>query len=423
MAQDLEQLVLTISADNRQMQRALAKLTGDVKSAGDGIDKAFKAPKVDDVAKSLNKTRFETANLAAQFQDIAVQLQGGQSPFTIALQQGTQISQVLGQRGATGVVGLLGSAFGSLLSPVSLATIGIIALGGAAVQYGAKAIGVVDDLDERVKRHAELVKSLKDAYGEAGKGIETASKESAAVTRALLSISTDRLQKDFEKIARSAAALGQQMYQFVDDFGRPLTEAVDKFAPFRKVIDDFNASVRAGKPDIKAFREAISDIVNNSPEKSIRELGGELLSASEKAGGLASNLAASKRTLEELAGVAKTINNQDFAEAMTKLSGTVTKNLTDREKIEKNFQEALKRSPRDDQQIAAMASRDQQLENLRYNERKKAAEDAARDVESSAKRFQSALNSIFKRNAMENAATPALAIGARALFAVVCRDV
>jgi phage-related minor tail protein len=98
---DLEQLVLSISADTRQMQRALARLVDDTKKAADGVDAAFggAAPKIDNVAKSLGKTRADTANLAAQFQDIAVQLQGGQSPFTIALQQGTQIKSGVGPAG------------------------------------------------------------------------------------------------------------------------------------------------------------------------------------------------------------------------------------------------------------------------------------------------------------------------------------
>lgn len=157
---DLEQLVLTLSADTRQMQRALDRMVGETRKAADGVDNAFSKapPKIDNVARSLGKTRFETANLAAQFQDIAVQLQGGASPFTIALQQGTQINQVLGQQGAGGAVALLGAAFKSLLNPVSLATIGIIALGGFAIQYGAKAIGALGSLDDDLKEHAELIK-------------------------------------------------------------------------------------------------------------------------------------------------------------------------------------------------------------------------------------------------------------------------
>ena len=62
--------------------------------------------------------RWQRSDLTSQFQDIAVQLQGGASPFTIALQQGTQINQVFGRAGAGGVVSLLGTAFASLLTPV-----------------------------------------------------------------------------------------------------------------------------------------------------------------------------------------------------------------------------------------------------------------------------------------------------------------
>lgn len=147
------------------MQRQLDKLVSSIGSVDSNPASAFtKAPKkIDDVTTSLGAARFQTANLAAQFQDIAVQLQGGQSPFTVALQQGTQISQVLGQTGATWAVSLLGSAFQSLLSPTSLATIAVIALGGAAVQYGLKAIGAVDDLDDNLKAHTSRLSVSKIA--------------------------------------------------------------------------------------------------------------------------------------------------------------------------------------------------------------------------------------------------------------------
>ncbi|MFK4507219.1 phage tail length tape measure family protein [Bradyrhizobium daqingense] len=279
---DNEQLILSISADTRAMQRQLDKLVGQIGTVDNSLANAFtKAPKkIDDVAKSLSGAKFQTANLAAQFQDIAVQLQGGQSPFTVALQQGTQISQVLGQGGAAGAVGLLSSAFASLLTPTSLATIAVIALGGAAAQYVGTALGGVGDLDERLKVHSDLIKSLKDSYGEAGRGVDTLSKESIAVFKTLLSLSTDTLQKDLERLSRSALSAAVPMAQFVDDLGRPLDDT-DRFAPFRKAIDEFNASVKAGKTDIRAFREAVSSIVDNSADQSVRKLGQSLLDMSD----------------------------------------------------------------------------------------------------------------------------------------------
>jgi hypothetical protein len=413
---DLEQLVLSISADTRQMQRALQRLVGDTQQAADSVDKAFSAapPKIDNVAKSLGKTQAATANLAAQFQDIAVQLQGGSSPLTVALQQGTQISQVIGQQGATGAVSLLGSAFASLLSPVSLATVGVIALGGAAVQYGLKALGAVNNLDEEIKKHEELLKSLKDAWGDVGKGVQISAKESSDVLKALLNISTDKLQKDFDRLAKSAASPGQQMAQFVDEFGRVIDTGADKFAPFRKAIDDFNGSVRAGKPDVAAFRQAISEIINNSADQSVRALGGELLEASKNAGELANNLRATADAGKQLsvAALAAAAINKSFGDAIDKLKSTVTPNLDDREKIMKNYTDAMKSANSDDKQLAAMAERDNQLAILSANERKKAAEEAAGAAEAAQKRFDAALNSTSRRTASVQGEIEAIGKGA-----------
>lgn len=76
--------------------------------------------------------RFNTANIAAQFQDIGVTAAMGMNPLLIAMQQGTQISAVLAQMESP--VRGLGEAFLSVISPASLLTIGIVALGAAGLQ-------------------------------------------------------------------------------------------------------------------------------------------------------------------------------------------------------------------------------------------------------------------------------------------------
>jgi Prophage tail length tape measure protein len=58
-----------------------------------------------------------TANIAAQFQDIAVTSAMGMSPMQIALQQGTQLSAVLGEGGAAGAVKMLAAGFVSMINP------------------------------------------------------------------------------------------------------------------------------------------------------------------------------------------------------------------------------------------------------------------------------------------------------------------
>lgn len=117
--------------------------------------------------RGINSLAGQTGNLAAQFNDIGVQLAGGQSPFLIALQQGSQISQVLGGAGAGGAVKALGAAFVSLINPVSLATIGIIALTGFVVQYFATLISSGKVSEETLKKQDSLIREVADRWGDA----------------------------------------------------------------------------------------------------------------------------------------------------------------------------------------------------------------------------------------------------------------
>ena len=188
---------------------------------------------------------------------------------------------MLGAQGASGAVGLLGAAFKSLLTPTSLATIGIIALGGAAVQYGAKAIGAVDDLDEKLKASRELIKSLKDAYGEAGKGVDTAVKEAAAVLKTLLNFKTDDIKKEFESLSSS---ISKSLSDFkITGLGPAVEENSRKFSAFSAAITEFKNGVKSGTPDVLAFRLAIQQIADTTSDQKTRDLAKELLEMTARA--------------------------------------------------------------------------------------------------------------------------------------------
>lgn len=84
-------------------------------------------------ADSAGAMKANVGNLAAQFQDVAVTAAAGMSPMMIALQQGTQLAGVFAQTGGSALKSL-GAAFLSVVSPVSLLTIGIVALAAAGLQ-------------------------------------------------------------------------------------------------------------------------------------------------------------------------------------------------------------------------------------------------------------------------------------------------
>jgi lambda family phage tail tape measure protein len=119
------------------------------------------------LAGTMHATGLQTANIAAQLNDIGVTLASGQSPFMVAIQQGTQLNQVFGGMGARGALGALAGAFTSLLNPVSLATIAIIGLGGAAIQYFTDLLSDAEKTEEALKKEASLIRAVADEWGAA----------------------------------------------------------------------------------------------------------------------------------------------------------------------------------------------------------------------------------------------------------------
>lgn len=96
-------------------------------------------------AKSSGASAFQLGNITAQFNDIGVMMAAGQNPLQLALQQGTQLNQVFAQMGGgTNVLRGLGRAALSLISPLNLATLGIIAGGAALVQFAVEAFSAED---------------------------------------------------------------------------------------------------------------------------------------------------------------------------------------------------------------------------------------------------------------------------------------
>lgn len=104
--------------------------------ATEGAAAASASKQIEMMNRAANQNRASSrgnlGNIAAQFQDIAVSAQMGMGPLQIALQQGTQLAAVLStmEKPVQG----LGAALLSVLSPVSLLTIGLIALAAAGLQ-------------------------------------------------------------------------------------------------------------------------------------------------------------------------------------------------------------------------------------------------------------------------------------------------
>ncbi|MCJ8335694.1 MAG: phage tail length tape measure family protein, partial [Epibacterium sp.] len=160
-----------------------------------------------------------TANLAYQFNDIGMMMAAGQSPFMLALQQGTQVSQVLNQMGGGAAsVRALGGAFLSVINPTSLVTIGVIAGAAALGQWAMSALGAEDktealaeafdalgaaagDFDRTADIAQTALSDLREEYGQNARAVWE-------LHRALVAV---RRQQVENAMANAADAAGEQL--------------------------------------------------------------------------------------------------------------------------------------------------------------------------------------------------------------------
>jgi hypothetical protein len=194
-------------------------------------------------------------NLTAQFNDIGMMMMAGQNPLQLAIQQGTQISQVIGPMGATGAAKALGSAFMGMLSPISLLTLGTIAVGASLVQWltaaGDEARGldeVLGDLDKSVKALRDGTKrSLEDMRADFG----AVTPEVIAMERAFQEL---RIRDVLLDAAEASKALSESMSggfrsagaRLADLFGASalgaITPAYDAVATMTRALDQLGKS-------------------------------------------------------------------------------------------------------------------------------------------------------------------------------------
>lgn len=145
---------------------------------------------VDTTTRSIGQNRAAMSMVPAQITDIATQLQGGQKPLTILLQQGGQLRDTFGSVG-----GAVKGVFSYMLGLINPVTLSLVALGGAAVwvtkQYEKMSEQQKLMTESRLGQHRRMIESVKlqvnqltAAYDMMVKSIETATRASENLTAA-----------------------------------------------------------------------------------------------------------------------------------------------------------------------------------------------------------------------------------------------
>ncbi|OKP81169.1 hypothetical protein BTE77_02330 [Ensifer adhaerens] len=175
---DTARLLVSIEATHAKFEKQLASVAKAAERAARNTENAFKGANdnvgrsFDGAARKVERStgaqRAAVSNLSAQLNDIGVQLASGTSPFTVMVQQGSQVSAALqGSGGLVGAVKTLGGAFTQLVNPVSLASFALIGLAGYAVQYFTSVEDGAADSDKALKAHADLIAAVAKEWGDA----------------------------------------------------------------------------------------------------------------------------------------------------------------------------------------------------------------------------------------------------------------
>lgn len=146
------------AATQEEANAVMARAKDRLLAAGGATEQAARL-----VGQSMGGARVDAANLGYQFQDIGVMLAAGQSPLMLAVQQGSQISQVLGPMGARGAVTALGSAFVGVFNPMTFAIIAVIAAGATMVQWLMDTGDEAKDLTETMDKLRQVTDQYRQA--------------------------------------------------------------------------------------------------------------------------------------------------------------------------------------------------------------------------------------------------------------------
>ncbi|MEM6381646.1 MAG: phage tail length tape measure family protein [Pseudomonadota bacterium] len=317
-------------------------------------------------AQAVGLTSAEMSNLSFQMNDIAMGLATGQSPFTVMIQQGAQVNQILGRRGVGQIFPLMLQGLTSLLTPTTLVLGGITALGFGAAEVFNRIRGEVEDTDAVIERHEDLIRRIKDAYAEAGEGAQAYARESQAVLEA-------DLRRNRETLSSQLANQSQGLLDFLARRDlQALGTATDVFAQTTAAVEAFQQSVSAGTPDVLALVETIARIseetegVTNSQRgffDRLRDVAGAAVETQRA-------LEAASGTVEEIGEDSERASRSldQFARALQRINDA-NRTITPQERANRSLREALDAATTIEQIERAYAAHQENLARIQNQDR------------------------------------------------------
>lgn len=253
----------------------------------------------------------QTAQLSAQLQDFAVQVQAGGNPLTALIQQGSQLSAVFGG------VGNAARAVGSLITPA------VVAVGGLAAGIGALGAAWVSGYKDS-KAFADGIALTGNAAGITEARFNSMADSIGKRTLAGVGVAREALQtlvatgklsgEALTATATAAASLARTSGESGADAARKLLEYTSSAAEgARKLNEQYNFLTAAQYASIKAAEEAGNK--NLAVAETMRALDGRLSTTIQNLGTIERGWIAVKNAIsgaiDAMASIGRTSTPQD----------------------------------------------------------------------------------------------------------------
>ncbi len=256
-------------------------------------------------------------NMQYQFQDIAVGLSSGQSPFTVMIQQGSQLVQAF--KAGTGPLEAIKSLGGGiaafLTNPLNLSVVAI-GLAASAVQMLFSAISSgADKAETALKNHEDLIKRIGTAWSDASRKAVKYSLDTDAVLLRQAKRDAETIGEQFGaafSVAMQKAMVGAgKAVGFVDAIGGVKVNDIGGAgnADLSNAATEFVKAARTGTPDVKAFINEISKISNASDSTKVHQMVDAIVRNLEEAGNLQLKLLQTQDTIKGFNGDTRAMND------------------------------------------------------------------------------------------------------------------
>lgn len=246
------------AVSQKEYMSALGAMKGRYRALGTGAGKAKDA---------MRLTTHEMVNIQYQLNDMATMMASGQAPFTMMMQQGMQISQIFGARGA-GVGSALkavGAGISSfLLNPLNLTVVGIAAVAGAIpLIWQAVTGGESKTAEDVLNNFNDLLEEIEKQSPQTAKAIKGIVDEASKLPMKTLEVKAKTNLEDIKEQVKSQVNNITKIIEsgkfgiYAEFQGAPLTPEIEKYIT---KIDEISKSFLSADKDARKFSEEIAKI-------------------------------------------------------------------------------------------------------------------------------------------------------------------